>query len=282
MWDTIHSQRYGNGIPVILIHGFCETSAIWKPLINKLALSNEVITIDLPGFGKSPLPETAFTIADIATLVHKWLEKNRLKNSLIIGHSLGGYVTLDLAEKYPNFLNGFGLLHSTAFADDEKKKRGRNKTIEFVRRRGVTVFADSFVQQLFYVKNRLQLKNEITEVTDIAASTNEKSLIQYMEAMRDRPDRSHVLSQFKKPILFISGDQDTSVPIEKSRAQYNLITTPMIKELKNIGHMGMYEATSECYLAISQFLSQFNTEKNESESPGILPDQDLKKNLGCG
>ncbi len=279
--SIIHSQRYGSGNPIILIHGFCETSAVWKPLVNKLALSNEVITIDLPGFGKSPLLKTPFTITDVATQVRTWLLENDLKNSIIIGHSLGGYVSLALAEKFPDSISGFGLLHSTAFADDEMKKEARNKTITFVRKRGVKVFAESFVQQLFYVKNRRSLENEIEEVTMIAAATSEKTLVHYMEAMRDRPDRSQVFINFKNPILFISGDQDSSVPIEKSRAQYNLISNPLIKELKDTGHMGMYEATSECYLVIGQFLAQFDKKKVASNS-GILPGQDLKKNLGCG
>ncbi len=133
--SSIHSEVKGEGNPVILIHGFCETFAIWKPLVNKLAFSHKVITLDLPGFGKSPLPESPFSITDIADQVHLWLLEKNLLGSIIIGHSLGGYVALALAEKYPDSIKGFGLMHSTAFADDEEKKHSRNKTIEFVKAR---------------------------------------------------------------------------------------------------------------------------------------------------
>lgn len=277
----IYSESIGEGSPVVLIHGFCETSEIWKPLKNKLALTHKVISIDLPGFGKSPLPQLTFSIMDIAEMVHAFLEENDLLDCIVIGHSLGGYVTLALAERHPEDLKGFGLLHSTSLSDDEEKKRGRNKTVEFVKNRGVDVFAESFVSQLFYVKNRSRLESEIQDVTKIAASTNQDTLVNFMEAMRDRPDRSHVLKSFDKPILFIAGDQDTSVPIDKSRLQYEMIKHPSIVELKDVGHMGMYEATQECFVAITQFLSQFESESDSSTS-GTLPDRDLKKNLGCG
>ncbi|QSE98094.1 alpha/beta fold hydrolase [Fulvivirga lutea] len=278
---SIHSEIIGEGDPIVLIHGFCETSSVWRPLTNKLALSYQVITLDLPGFGKSPLPSSSFSIMDIAEMVHGILEDNNLLQSAVIGHSLGGYVALALAERHAEDFKGFGLFHSTSFADDDEKKRSRNKTIDFVKKRGVEVFADSFVQQLFYVKNRSRLETEIRQVTKIAGETSETSLISYMEAMRDRPDRSNVLESLTLPTLFIAGDQDGSVPIEKSRAHYELMQNATIKELKDVAHMGMFEATQECFVAISEFLSNVYP-SNNSYDTGMLPDRDLKKNLGCG
>lgn len=278
--SVIHAESQGQGLPVVLIHGFCETSTIWNPLVKKLALTNKVITIDLPGFGQSPLPKHPFSLMDIAEMVHDHLDENNLLNSILIGHSLGGYVILAMMERHHRDYQGFGLFHSTSFADDDEKKKSRNKTIEFVKERGVQVFADSFVRQLFYVKNRDKLTSEIKEVTATAAATNRDTLIQYMEAMRDRPDRSSLLN-IEKPVLFIAGDQDTSVPLTKSKAQFELINNPHINVLKDVGHMGMYENTTESYITISQFLSSF-TPTQPSQSQGTLPDRDLKKNLGCG
>ncbi|MEQ8243835.1 alpha/beta hydrolase [Fulvivirga sp.] len=280
--SSIYSEVRGEGNPVILIHGFCETLAIWKPLLNKLVFSHKVITLDLPGFGKSPLPKTPFSIADIAEEVYQWMKENQLLNSVIIGHSLGGYVSLALTEKYPDSIKGFGLFHSTAFADDDEKKHSRNKTIAFVRKRGVKVFADSFVSQLIFVKNRDRLDKEISVITSDAANTNQESLVAYMEAMRDRPDRTGVLKSFDKPVLFIAGDQDTSVPFDKSQAQFGLIKNPHLKVLKDVGHMGMYEATSESFEVISKYLAVFEESNSDNSQSGVLPDRDLKKNLGCG
>ncbi|HNP18464.1 MAG TPA: alpha/beta hydrolase [Fulvivirga sp.] len=280
--SKIYSKKQGSGDPIVLIHGFCETSEIWKPIVNKLALSNEVHTLDLPGFGASPLPTEAFTLEDISGTVYQWIVDNNLQGSIIIGHSLGGYVTLALAKNHPKAIKGFGLFHSSALADDEEKKSSRNKTIDFVKKRGVMVFAESFVTQLFYLKNRSRLKKEIEEVTKMAGNTSEETLVRYMEAMRDRPDNTEILKTFDKPVLFIAGDQDSSVPIEKSQAQFEYIKKPFIHVLNNVGHMGMYEDTAACFLAIRQFIDASGSNETQVERKGALPDQDLKRNLGCG
>ncbi len=280
--SKIYSKKQGSGNPIVLIHGFCETLEIWKPLVNKLALSNEIHTLDLPGFGSSPLPTGAFTLEDIAEIVYQWIIDNNLQNSIIIGHSLGGYITLALARNHHDTIKGFGLFHSSALADDEEKKSSRNKTIDFVKKRGVKVFAESFVTQLFYLKNRSRLKEEIGEVTKVAGNTSEETLVSYMEAMRDRPDNTEVLKSFEKPILFIAGDQDTSVPIEKSKAQFEFIKRPFIHVLNNVGHMGMYEDTAASFQAIRRFIDAAEPDEIQDERKGILPDRDLKKNLGCG
>jgi pimeloyl-ACP methyl ester carboxylesterase len=104
-----------------------------------------------------------------------------------------------------------------------------------------------------------------------------------MEAMRDRPDSIEVLKTFNKPVLFVAGDKDTSIPIEISEAQFELIQNPSTHVLKNVGHMGMYEDTDQSFQAISKFLYSFQTEKRQEDGrTSILPDRDLKKNLGCG
>lgn len=276
----IYAEIRGKGIPVVLIHGFCETSSIWEPLVNKLALTHRVITPDLPGFGKSTLPDTPFGIDDIAGQVHRYLDKNDLLNSILIGHSLGGYIILAMMEHHYKDYLGYGLFHSTALADDEEKRNSRNKTIEFVNKRGVNVFAESFVPQLFHIGNRPKLAAVIKKVTSVAAATDHRALVRYMEAMRDRPDRSALLG-LAMPVLFIAGEQDGSVPIAKSEAQFPLISHPYIEVLKNVAHMGMYEATERSYWAISRFLAVFE-KPSGTATYGALPDSDLKKNLGCG
>ncbi len=279
----IFAQQSGEGQSVVLIHGFCETHQIWKPLLNKLAFGNQITAIDLPCFGKSEAMPAPFTIEQVADRVHQWLLEYHLEDSIIIGHSLGGYVALALANKYPDSIKGLGLFHSTALADDEEKKTSRNKTIEFVEKRGVAVFADSFVSQLFYVKNRGRLIKEIEHVTAMAAATPLATLVSYMAAMRDRPDTTNVLKSLNKPILFIAGDQDTSVPFEKSQSQFEMITQPYIEVLQDVGHMGMFEATAQSFEVINKFIVSFKDQpENDEARLGVLPNRDLKKNLGCG
>lgn len=252
---TIAYEDTGSGFPVVLIHGFCETGAIWKDFSPALSKKYRILIPDLPGFGKSPLPSDGFSIDDIARMLHEWLQQLNITKTVLIGHSLGGYVTLAFAKNYPELLSGFGLFHSTAFADDAEKKSSRNKVIDFVRERGVEVFATSFVPQLFYHKNRVRLEQEIEQVVKIAAETPEPTLIAYTKAMRDRDDRTDVLRSFNQPILFIAGEQDGSVPIEKTDEQILLPHKAIVHIYDQVAHMGMFEAREESLKAVKQYLA---------------------------
>ena len=115
----MHYQLAGKGTTVVLIHGFCETSSLWKEMAAELANHYEVIVPDLPGFGKSELLKSEFQLSDVADHVHDWLVALQKEKVVVIGHSLGGYVALELAKRHSEILQGLGLFHSTAFEDPE-------------------------------------------------------------------------------------------------------------------------------------------------------------------
>lgn len=245
----------GSGFPVVLIHGFCETRQVWSGFVEFLSERYRVLTPDLPGFGESPLPEGDFSIDDVAEIMFEWIKSLELSEVAVVGHSLGGYVTLALAKKHPEILRGFGLFHSTALADSEEKKDSRNKTIDFVKSRGADVFARSFVPQLFYYKNRKRLAKEIEAVVEIAAATPDQTLIQYTKAMRDRKKRLDVLKSFPHPILIIAGDNDTAVPLETIGEQELLPKKSIVHIYDDTGHMGMFEQKMQTLGAVEDFLA---------------------------
>ncbi|UII33846.1 alpha/beta hydrolase [Fulvivirga ulvae] len=252
---AISFTEKGNGFPVVLIHGFCETSEIWTDFADALAEHYRVLAPDLPGFGNTPLPKSDFNIDDVAEMVYQWLKMLNIDKMVMIGHSLGGYITLAFAHKYPDILSGIGLFHSTAFADSDEKKSSRNKTIDFVKDRGVDVFAHSFVPQLFYIKNRATLKKDVESVVNSAAKTAEVSLVAYTKAMRDRPDRTDVLKSLAVPILIVAGNKDTSVPIEHIYAQELMPKKAVVHIFDNVGHMGMFETKEKSLRAVQGFVA---------------------------
>ncbi|MEO0553034.1 MAG: alpha/beta hydrolase [Bacteroidota bacterium] len=251
----LNTKKYGSGRPLIFVHGFCEDSSMWEGFCEPFIDQHEVFLVDLPGFGKSSLPSKDFTLEEIADQLAQWMKSLKINNAIVIGHSLGGYVILELAKNYPELIEGFGLFHSTAFVDTEEKRDTRNKVIEFVEENGVEVFADSFVPQLFYTKNRKRLATEIEQAVNTARQTPLETLVGYTKAMRDRNDRTDVLKSFDGPVLFIAGDQDTSVPLDKSEKQIPMIQKGVTGILQNTGHMGMFEAKGVSQQLIHEFLS---------------------------
>ena len=233
----IHFKDEGNGFPILFIHGFCETHQIWDSFSKELARDFRILSIDLPGFGKSELLQTPFSIADVASRVIQWLKNLRIDSCIAIGHSLGGYVTLAMVEQHPILFKSFGLFHSTAYADTDERKLSRNKVIEFVSRNGVAPFIESFIPPLFYD----QLNPHIPAVVALASQTKQETLIAYVEAMRDRPERMHVLEQFQRPVLFIAGERDGGISPESVKKQSELNPQSILHILPEVAHMGMYE-----------------------------------------
>ncbi len=243
----------GNGFPLVLLHGFCENKSLWKYCEKELAAHYRVITPDLPGFGESRLEDSEVSIEYFADKINSFLDRLKIEKCILIGHSLGGYVTLAFAEKYNERLAGFGLFHSTAFADSETRKESRTKTIEFIQKYGVPVFAQSFIPPLFSLQNKTLLKTEIEELIIAASSSSEIGVIETTKAMRDRKERIDVLKKATIPVLFVIGKRDTSIPIEKSLEQCYLPKRNSVHFIENAGHMGMIEEKSETIKILLNF-----------------------------
>jgi pimeloyl-ACP methyl ester carboxylesterase len=237
----------GQGRPIVLIHGFLESNLIWKPFADDFLKAYRVVAVDLPGFGKSPLPsKKPFSIADVAALVSESLKPLGLANPLLTGHSLGGYVALAMVEQQPQAFGALCLFHSTAYADSPEKKEARTKTIDFVTRNGAAAFASNFVPPLFADPNH----PAIASVTSLAVQTPQDTVTGYLEAMRDRPDRTHVIKNFTGSVLLLAGEKDSVIPAEALQKQANLAKKPHFHLLPGVGHMGMFEAPSACAAAM--------------------------------
>ena len=106
----------GTGKPVILVHGFGETGAVWDQQVDHLQTSWQLIVPDLPGSGLSDeIPD--MSMEGLAEAIHAIIHEEEIDACPVIGHSMGGYIALALAENYPNHVSSLGLFHSTAFAD---------------------------------------------------------------------------------------------------------------------------------------------------------------------
>ena len=245
----IYSKQSGTGEAVVLIHGFCETHEVWQNIIPALNKTNFVIAIDLPGFGKSSLPNSLNTIDEISEEVYLHLISQGITQCVMIGHSLGGYVTLSIAKHHPQFLKRFGLFHSTSFADPEDKKVNREKSMSFIKKYGVEPFTNAFVPTLFADSENPYIHSLLIK----AAQCKLYTILKYTEAMKNRNDRTDVLKNFARPILIIAGTLDQAVPFENSMEESKLVKHLTFKKLNDIGHMGMYE----CPEIVSDILKEF-------------------------
>ena len=253
---SINTLVQGAGRPVALIHGFCEDLSIWSRLQTKLSQFYQVISVDLPGFGASPSLVTGFSIDDVADELHREIKTLTDEPYPVIGHSLGGYVALSIAERYYDEISALGLFHSTSYSDPSEKKLNRDKTINFIIEHGPEQWIRTFVPGLFYKENVLELQDEIDNLISIASKIDPATIIDYSKAMRDRPDRSKIFFNLSKPRMFIGGEKDIAVSYRDSLSQINNIEGETTCIFEKTGHMGMYEEPSESYRLFKDFLER--------------------------
>lgn len=237
----------------MLIHGFGEDGEIWINQIQFLKDNCLLIVPDLPGSGNSEiLLGNNISIDDYALVIKAILTEENIKTCSMIGHSMGGYITLAFAEKFPEILNSFGLIHSSAFADSELKKQTRKKAIEFINQNGSQSFLKTSTPNLFY--NKIKHKTDIDTLT--SKDFSQSVLVQYYNAMITRPDRTSVLKALKKPVLFIIGQNDQAVSFEDSLQQTYLPSYAYIHILRESAHMGMLEEKEKVNLTLISFLER--------------------------
>ncbi len=258
----VESGSQPGGLPLVLLHGFCETHQLWDDFIPQLAADYRVLCPDLPGFGSSSSLPAGFTLTDVAHRLAAWLEQLAICECVVIGHSLGGYVALALLEHHPQLVAGLGLFHSTAYADSPQKRRSRKQVIDFVEKHGVEVFTTSFVPQLFHHNNRKRLQAEIAAVVTQASSTPQHTLTGYTLAMQQRPNLLPVLEAYNGPVLYIIGEKDTAVSLEDSQRQLANLSNCEAYVLEATSHMGMFEQREECLAIVRNFMRQVQQQKS--------------------
>lgn len=250
----LHFFEKGQGHPLLLLHGFCESGEMWNYLADSLSTQYRVICPDLPGFGNSELTHPIQSLEEVAEQLEGWMQAEQIQNPIVMGHSLGGYVALALLERMGNRIKAIGLLHSTAFGDDLDKKEMRNRTLTFLKKHGAAKFVTSFVPQLFPDHRRIELAEAMAQAIEDGKRSSLEGLLAYTVAMRDRKDRLGVLQQFAGPKLLQAGTLDGSVKIESSRAQQEAYTHYI--ELEGVGHLGMVEEKEKTLAVVQDFVRE--------------------------
>ena len=244
----------GKGSTVVLLHGFLESLRIWDRFAAALSGQYRVICIDLPGFGKSEVYGEIHRMEFMADAVKAVLEYEGISNCLMAGHSMGGYVGLAFAKKYPEMLAGLSLFHSHAAPDDEETRRKRDRTVKVVQK-GKASFVYAFIPELFAPENRDKFRKEISRMQEWGKETNAEGIVAALRGMKERESGLSTLMSMNVPLHFIIGKQDPRIPYEKLLSQASLAGHADITFLDGVGHMGFIEAKKETLGSLQNFVS---------------------------
>jgi pimeloyl-ACP methyl ester carboxylesterase len=248
----------GKGKTVILVHGFAEEGSVWDNQVEILNKEYRLIIPDLPGSGRSPIQKD-MSMEGLAASIHEVLLNESAiggHKPIMIGHSMGGYITLAYAEKYRGSLAAIGLVHSSAFADNEEKKAARRKSIDFIREHGAALFIEQSTPNLFSEKTRKESPEIVKALIEKNTNFSAESLVHYYDAMMARPDRTQIVKEFPGPVLYIIGRHDNAVPLQQSLQQCHMPILAYIHILRDSGHMGMLEEPALCTRFLEKFLQE--------------------------
>jgi len=250
----IHYSIYGEGPAVMLLHGFAEDSRIWDNQINSLTHNYKLIIPDIPGSGRSELIiEENVSLTTYAEIIRSILENENIKSCILLGHSMGGYISLAFAEKYPEKLSALGFIHSSTYADNNEKVASRKKAIDFIKKNGSYLFLKNSIPEVFH--DALKNKEQIETLIERGRDFQPESLIQYHEAMIKRSDSTQMLKKIRIPVLWQIGKHDNFVPFYQNMQQCYLAETNEVHILKNSAHMGMVEEAEKTSQIIGSFLA---------------------------
>lgn len=256
---VLRYDEQGSGVPVVLIHGFPLCRKMWQPQMHALAdIGYRVICPDLPGFGESPHFTGPVSMSRYADAVIRLLDELGIDKAVVGGMSMGGYVLLNLAERYPERILAAMFLVTRAAADDQEGKKKRSALIAEVENGNLLIVPDAFAQVLFAAETLERDPRLVSAVREWMEATSVAAIVGGLSAMRDREDYVGKLADFKMPNLVVGADQDLAVPLEHSLALAEGLPEATLKVVPGAGHMANLERPQPFNQALLEFLRQLS------------------------
>jgi 3-oxoadipate enol-lactonase len=249
---TMHYEDRGHGMPIVLVHGFPLDSRMWSVQIDALSNEFRVIAPDLRGFGKSISAEK-FTIASLADDVHALLENIGALPCLFAGLSMGGYIALAFAKRYPRDLSGLALLDTRAEADTSKGRENRNKVIEQAKTGGAKAIADAMLPKVISESTFKNHPEIVDDVRRIIESQSPLTLQNALATMRDREDQTRNLASIAARSIVIVGEDDAVTPLASAQTMAKNLSNAKLSIIPNAGHFSPIEQPEEINRVLGQF-----------------------------
>ncbi len=251
--QTMHYLEQGQGLPVVLLHGFPLDSRVWEPLLLRLKGNHRFIAPDLRGFGQST-GGGAFTMESAADEVHGLLEQLGALPCVLGGLSMGGYIALEFAQRCPKDLKGLMFIDTKAQADTADARQARDEMIDLVRREGAKAVADRMLPKMLgddTIRRRPQVLRDLQAIME---SCPAETIAHALAGMRDREDHTANLASIPVPALVMVGESDALIPIATAEAMRREIPHATLAVIESAGHMAPMEQPDQVASVIESFL----------------------------
>ena len=250
----------GAGLPVVLLHGFPFSRRMWAPQA-VLAERYRLITPDLRGFGDSEgVPGSLDQLADD---VQALVEHLGLRDWVLGGFSMGGYVVFRYLARHGQRMRGLLLLDTRAEPDSPEGRQRRLDAIARIEREGPQGYLDDFVSLVVSLRT-LRDRPEVCRTVRALMEARPASLAGALRAMADRPDSTPLLAQITVPVLVVVGADDQATPVASARAMAETIPRSRLEVIPDAGHVANLEQPQRFTEAVVRFLDALAASRDQT------------------
>lgn len=253
--DLHHRDSGGEGMPVVLIHGFPFDSDLWDPQFAELSARYRLVAPDLRGFGRSspPTSRDGYTIGAFADDVAALLDHLEVPHVVLVGLSMGGYIAFEFLRHHPQRVSGLVLADTRADADTDEVRARRTRQQRQVEDVGTNELTETMIEGLLSETTRRAAPEVVAHLRAVMDQRPE-AWIGGLEAMKLRHDSTDLLSEITVPALIVVGEHDAIAPPDVARAMSDRIPGGRLVVVEGAGHVANLEAPREFNAALTTFL----------------------------
>lgn len=224
----------GQGTPLVLIHAFPLTHAMWEPQLADLSADMRLIVPDLRGFGSSELGEGPTSMEQYADDIAALLYSLEIEHVALAGLSMGGYIAFAFLRKYRTRVTALILADTRSGPDSDEGKMLREQNARMVENQGLKPLAGQMIDKLLAPNAATSLQ---TQVRHLIETNNDHGIAAALRAMAKRPDSMPLLATIGVPTLVIVGTKDTLTPPSEAHTMSAKIPNSRLIEIADTAHL---------------------------------------------
>ncbi|MEV7005989.1 alpha/beta fold hydrolase [Streptosporangium sp. NPDC051022] len=256
----LYTRSAGEGLPVVLLHAFPLSSAMWLAQREGLAAVCQVITPDMRGFGGSALGDEEPSVDVMADDVARLLDREGVDRAVVGGQSMGGYVTMAMCRRHPDRLLGVILADTKAGADSEAARANRERIAAAVLDGGPSILVEEMLPALVGRTTARRRAMVFGRVRALVQSAPPRAVAWAQRAMAGRPDSFDTLRGLTVPALVIVGEEDELAPLAEAEAMVEAVAEAVpggrLAVIEKAGHLSALEQPEAFNRAVAAFTTE--------------------------
>lgn len=245
-------------MPVVFLHAFPLNQQMWSDQLDTLQNHCRTISVDLRGFGGSASSEAPVLMDQMATDVRDLLSAIGVHRVVLVGLSMGGYVSLAFYRLYRDTVRAMVLADTRATVDAPEGKERRYKFADKVEREGVSSITNEMLSALLGQTSLERRPSVVQRVRTMIVSNSVSGVAGAQRGMAARPDSTDLLGDMSLPVLVMSGAEDKLTPVAEIESLHRAIKGSRLAVIESAGHLSNIECPDEFNAALVDFIEMIN------------------------